>query len=426
MNQPLKPYEFSSKTQDNQIFCQQLTQLEQKLEVCQSERNQYIEKKAELQRQEQQFYVVFQHLSHFVCLLEPDGRITEINQVALNSTGLTAEVAIGRPFWLLPCWTIALDTRVKLRAAIARAAAGETICHEIQALSPGASETWLDFSFRPIHDERGQIAFLLVEGQGVTQRKQAEQSSQERAKELSYLNALLTRTTALVEKRNQELDQFAYIASHDLKAPLRAIANLSEWIEEDLQEQFQLPEENKHQLLLLRGRVQRMEALINGLLEYSRIGRTQATAETVSVQALLDEVLDLLDPPASFVIAIEPNLPTLTTKQILLKQVFANLINNAIKHHNRSEGKIIISVQDREKWYEFAVADDGPGIAAEYHDKIFAIFQTLEARDTKESTGVGLSIVKKIVETEGGTVRLESQLNAGATFYFTWPKQVVC
>ncbi|MGC8712628.1 MAG: sensor histidine kinase, partial [Leptodesmis sp.] len=139
----------------------------------------------------------------------------------------------------------------------------------------------------------------------------------------------MTQTNATLEDRNRELEQFAYVASHDLKAPLRAIANLSEWIEEDLQDQ--LPAENQHQMKLLRGRVLRMEALINGLLDYSRAGRKQVEVELVSVKALLAEVIDSLAPPDNFMIEITPNMPVLNTKRILLRQVFANLISNAIK-----------------------------------------------------------------------------------------------
>ena len=254
----------------------------------------------------------------------------------------------------------------------------------------------------------------------ITDRKQSEMELQERADELSQVNHLLTRTSALLEERNRELDQFAYVTSHDLKAPLRAIANLSEWIEDDLA--GTLPAENQRQMELLRGRVYRMESLIDGLLQYSRVGRTQVETETVSVQTLLTEIVDSIDPPETFTVAIGEGMPTLQAKSLLLRQVFANLIGNAIKHHPRSDGQMNVMVQDQGLFYEFAVSDDGRGIAAEHHDKIFNIFHTLEARDTKESTGIGLSIVKKIVETEGGSIRVESQVGDGTTFRFTWLK----
>ncbi len=224
---------------------------------------------------------------------------------------------------------------------------------------------------------------------------------------------------ANLEKINKELDQFAYVVSHDLKAPLRAISHLSEWLEEDLAEI--ISNENKRNLGLLRGRVQRMEDLINGILQYSRIGRSQTPLELVDSGKLVEEIIMDLDLPKTFCFDIQINLPILVTAKILLKQVFANLIGNSVKYHNRLNGNIGIGVREREDFfYEFFVSDDGPGIDPKYHAKIFVIFQTLEARDKVESTGVGLAIVKKIVESQGGKVWVESEVGKGSTFYFTW------
>jgi PAS domain S-box-containing protein len=256
--------------------------------------------------------------------------------------------------------------------------------------------------------------------QDITERQTAEKKLKSRAAELARLNLILASTNAMLKDRNRELDQFAYVTSHDLKAPLRAIANLSEWIEEDLRDQ--LTGETQTQMQLLRSRVHRMEALINGLLEYSRVGRMHLPTETVDVNALLREVLEMLSPPPTFTIDIAPDLPVLNTRRMLLKQVFSNLIDNAIKYHPRPSGRVTITVQAQGDWYEFAVHDDGQGIDPHYHEKIFVIFQTLQARDAYESTGVGLSIVKKIVEAEGGIIQLESQIGQGTIFRFTWPK----
>jgi len=266
-------------------------------------------------------------------------------------------------------------------------------------------------------DDRRLLAII----RDMTDVQATQEKLQSRADALTQLTTMFAQTNITLGDRNRELEQFAYVASHDLKAPLRAIANLSEWIEEDLQ--GQLAPENQRQMTLLRGRVHRMEALINGLLEYSRVGRTKAPLEQISVKVLLEEIIDSLAPPATFTIAIAPNLPTFTTKVLLLRQVFTNLISNAIKHHDRPNGHITISVQELDEFYEFSVADDGPGIDPNYHSKVFVIFQTLEARDTKESTGIGLAIVKRIVEAEGGSIRIDSQEGSGATFRFTWLKQ---
>lgn len=249
--------------------------------------------------------------------------------------------------------------------------------------------------------------------ENITERKRREE-------DLLTANILLTETMALLEHRNQELDQFAYVASHDLKAPLRAIANLATWIEEDIG--ALLPPENKDQFDLLKSRVSRMEGLINGLLAYSRVGRISPHSEQVDVQKMLTGIVGSLLPKDEFTVEIGPNMPTIRTQKILLSQVFLNLISNAIDHHNRSDGHIEVSVQSLKDAYEFTISDDGPGIEADYHDKIFAIFQTLKARDDFESTGIGLSIVRKILTEVGGSISIESALGEGTTFRFTWPK----
>lgn len=253
---------------------------------------------------------------------------------------------------------------------------------------------------------------LISISRDIRERKQAEQALRDRA-------AQLMRLTRELERSNRELDQFAYVTSHDLKAPLRGIANLSHWLAEDLAEV--LTEDTRHQMALLQGRVQRMNALIDGILEYSRVGRLNQEMERVEVGALLAEIVDMLDPTPPFIITIAPDMPTLLTEQMPLQQVFMNLLGNALKHHDRPDGQIRVGVELREGFYEFSVTDDGPGISPRYHEKIFLIFQTLHARDQVEGTGVGLALVKKIVEQHGGTITVESEEGHGATFRFTWP-----
>jgi PAS domain S-box-containing protein len=225
---------------------------------------------------------------------------------------------------------------------------------------------------------------------------------------------------AALAERNNELDSFVHTVSHDLKAPLRAISNLSVWIEEDLE--GQLPPDNQQQFQLLRARVKRMESMVDNLLLYARSGRQEAHLETFNLTELLSEIIDSIAPPESFRIEIEPPLPTLTTKRLFLSQVFANLISNAVKHHTSVMGNLHISAIEHPDCHEFIIKDDGPGIAPEHHEQVFAIFQTLKGKDNSDSTGIGLAIVKKIVETEAGTIRLESRLGQGTTFYVTWPK----
>jgi signal transduction histidine kinase len=165
-----------------------------------------------------------------------------------------------------------------------------------------------------------------------------------------------------------------------------------------------------------------MEAIVNGLLDYARVGRLDDPSESVEMSQLLAEIVDSLAPPPTFKIEIAPNLPTLHTKRLFLSQVLTNLISNGIKHHDRVDGTIHITIVERSDVYEFAIADDGPGIPPEQHERVFKIFQAMNPQNRPDSTGIGLAIVKKIVEAEGGTIHIESQLGRGTTFYFTWPK----
>ena len=269
-----------------------------------------------------------------------------------------------------------------------------------------------------VYDQQGELLYLIVVIQDITKRNQALLSLEYQKDSLLRANLKLKHAMQDLEQRNAELDQFAYVTSHDLKAPLRAIANLATWIEEDLD--GQLPAENAEQLALLKNRVHRMEGLINGLLAYSRVGRTHQSSEQVDVAELLEAVVDSL-PANDFTIAIAPNMPQLQTKRLPLFHVFSNLIDNAIKHHHHQRGRIDISAKDLGSLYQFTVADDGPGIEPVFHEKVFTIFQTLRSRDDLESTGIGLSIVKKTVLAEGGDIQILSPKEGGTAFQFTWP-----
>jgi GAF domain-containing protein/two-component sensor histidine kinase len=223
-----------------------------------------------------------------------------------------------------------------------------------------------------------------------------------------------------LDESNKELDQFAYVTSHDLKAPLRGISTVSQWLEEDLGEA--LTDTTREQLGLLRSRVQRMEGLINGILAYSRAGRVRSKPELVATDKLIAEVIELCAGPPDARVEVAPGMPELRSERVPLEQVFLNLIGNAFKHARRADPHVRIGVREVGDDFRFSVSDNGPGIAPEFHERIWGIFQTLEPRDSIEGTGIGLSVVKKIVESKGGRVWVESQEGAGAAFHFTWPK----
>ena len=224
-----------------------------------------------------------------------------------------------------------------------------------------------------------------------------------------------------LERSNRDLDQFAYVASHDLKAPLRAIATLAGWIEEDLEPV--ITAESREQLQLMQNRVQRMDGLIDGILQYSRVGRLETEGEEVDIGAMLKELVEVLSPPKGMKVVIADGMPTFITKRLRLEQVFLNLISNAIKYHDHpTTGKIEIGLDDAGADYQFSVQDDGPGIDPRHHERVFLMFQTLAPRDKVESTGLGLSLVTKLVEEEGGRAWVESEVGQGACFLFTWPK----
>jgi signal transduction histidine kinase len=272
----------------------------------------------------------------------------------------------------------------------------------------GRQDRILDLTVQPLKDDDGVVFGLMSHAVDVTDHVTTR-------KQLGDLAEAL-------ERSNRELDSFAYAASHDLRAPLRGIANLAQWIEEDLLASEQIKPETREMLELMRGRMHRMENLIEGLLQYSRAGRVHQKPEAVDVGELVRGVVDLLSPPEGMSVAIARDLPSITTERLLLQQVFQNLIGNAIKHASRDDAEIVVTAKRVGPFYEFAVSDNGPGIAPEFHDRIWGIFQTLEARDRVEGAGIGLALVKKIVEAQSGRVWVDSTLGAGATFKFLWRK----
>jgi signal transduction histidine kinase len=274
-------------------------------------------------------------------------------------------------------------------------------------------EGFLNIIYQPLRDAGDEIYGVMIHIVDVTSMVEALQAAEARREEMD-------RMAQDVARINRELDQFAYVASHDLKAPLRGIASLAQWIEEDLGPK--LDAESRKHLELLQVRVHRMQALIEGILKYSRAGRLRDKLETVNVRDLLAESLELLSPPPEASIIIAGEMPTIETERPALQQVFMNLIDNAIRHSKRKDPRVEVAVREQENFYQFSVADNGPGIPAAFHERIWETFQTLEPRDKVEGTGIGLALVRKHVVGRGGRTWLESREGHGSTFFFLWPK----
>lgn len=256
-----------------------------------------------------------------------------------------------------------------------------------------------------LRDDRGMAVKVYGVNLDITARKKAEKQQQKLVRDLSLINA--------------ELNSFTYVASHDLKSPLRGVDQLAGWILEDLADNLS-PVTRKH-LELMQNRIHRMEKLLDDLLEYSRAGRSNADNVQVDTELMVRDILDFIGPSKQVNLIFQSPMPVLVTKKVPLDAVFRNLINNAIKHHPAEHVDIYLSCRQLGEFYEFAVGDNGAGIAPEHQGKIFHMFQTLKSRDLVEGSGIGLALVKKLVEGLGGCIRVESDGCSGTWFYFTWP-----
>jgi PAS domain S-box-containing protein len=241
----------------------------------------------------------------------------------------------------------------------------------------------------------------------ITKQKEAEQVVREYYK--------------VLEKTNKELEQLSYITSHDLKAPLRSIGSLIMMMKEDMESGEATSKDIDNYFNLMTKRTNRMYSLINGILEYSSIGRGKEDVGLIVLDQLLNEVIETVI-PENFEIIKQVNFPSIHFNKIQLYQVFQNLISNAVKYNDKPVGKIELSWKDEGDKYYFEIKDNGPGIDPKYHVKVFEVFQMLQARDKVESTGIGLSIVKKIIERANGSITINSNVQEGVAFCFELPK----
>jgi PAS domain S-box-containing protein len=355
-----------------------------------------------VKRSEERFRLLAEGVPNHLLFLDPELRIVFANDVFLEAAGWRARNVIG-----LHISEIMGPERYLTRQPFyERALAGETVSYESTG-AIGNESGYFSFSYRPSFDEAGKVRGIFSMATDISARRKVEL-------ELEAKQAELLRS-------NKDLEQFAYVASHDLKAPLRAIELLVQWITEGLGGyDTNNVQEN---LGLLAKRTQRLNRLLDDLLAYSRAGRKVGAHRMTDTHALVHDVIQLLNPPPTISVSVQGQLPKFGTHSTPLEQVLRNLISNAIKHHPGPQGRVVVSCQEQGDQYVFAVEDDGEGIPAQYAERVFEMFQTLKSRDQVEGSGMGLAIVSRIVQWQRGRVWFEPAPGGrGTVFKFQWKK----
>ena len=263
---------------------------------------------------------------------------------------------------------------------------------------------WIEISPSIVYDEKGKPTFT----QGVL-RDITDRLTIQKEKELLLKN---------LKKSNQELNDFAHVVSHDLKAPLRSMNALVSWLQEDCLE-LSDDENIKGNFELLLKKIDKMDHLINGILKYASIDKIEHPKKDIDLQEVVDIILDTIHIPENVKVIIPEKLPIAEGDKFRLHQLFQNLISNAVKYADKDNGEVSITYETKKDFWEFQISDNGKGIPKKYHKKVFGIFETLD--DHQNSTGIGLSIVKKIIDLFDGTIWVSSIEGEGATFHFTLP-----
>jgi PAS domain S-box-containing protein len=344
-----------------------------------------------------------------IMLVDNEFRIVQANNSASRFFGKPLGTLLGQTTHKLLYETELPPDNCPLK--IAR----QTNKHEEKELYLSQKNVWIVVSADPVMDDNGDTAYFVYILRDITYRKKSEET-------LAKLNHDLGKTVRDLETSNQEHRSFAHIIAHDLKSPLRGIGTVADRLIRNYSDK--LDKEGTDQLRLLIIRARRMSDFIDGILRYAEIGYVCEERHNVDVNALLTEIIGEIVIPDNIEIVIEPNMPVVLAEQLRLKQILQNLLSNAVKYIDKPKGLIKIGCTEENNFWKFSVADNGCGINEKYFEKIFEIFQTLVSRDKKESTGIGLTIVKKIVELYGGKVWLTSKTGEGSTFFFTLPKTI--
>ena len=253
-----------------------------------------------------------------------------------------------------------------------------------------------------VRDEAGNPLYMVSQIADVSEQKSVE---------------------AGLRRSNEDLEQFAHVVSHDLRAPLRAIRSLVGWIADDLTGESALPPEVAKNIDLLLDRTDRLDALIEGILQYSRVGQESHSAAEIDAARLIEDTWALVGPPASVGLQLDCAVSTIRAAEVPLSLVLRNLLDNAVKHNDRPNGTVAVTVSEDKRAYRFDVADDGPGIPPEQRERIFRIFETLQPKDATGTFGVGLALVGKTISQAGGSIEvLDNPTGRGTLFRVKWPK----
>ncbi|MGZ7209288.1 MAG: PAS domain-containing sensor histidine kinase [Methanobacterium sp.] len=314
--------------------------------------------------------------------------------------------------------------------AVPRALRGEIVSNAEYILrrKDTGEKWWGSYSFGPIRDNEGKIIGSVVVGRDITKIKKAEKELRDAhdtlEEQVKERTSELSEAIMDLERSNTELQQFAYAASHDLQEPLRTIASFTQLLERRYKGKLDSDADEFMDYIVDAAR--RMQNQIKGLLRYSRVTSGGEEFRLINTKEIVKETIDdfKLSIKENEAVITCDNLPDVCADERLLTQVFQNLIGNAIKYRKPEESPLIhISARkDEEKSeYVFSVSDNGIGIDSQYFDRIFMIFQRLHTREKYEGTGIGLAIVKKIIDRHGGHIWVESESGKGSTFYFTIP-----
>jgi PAS domain S-box-containing protein len=337
-----------------------------------------------------------------VIYIQADGSVGFANRAFRKANRVADTPVDGRPVETL----LSSEENDNGRAAFMQCLLeGRRVFREGPSAVPGAPVRHCRYVYEPVRSAAGEVLGVCVTVVDLTDIKNAEAALRESHSEL--------------QRSNRDLEQFAYVASHDLKAPLRSIEVLISWLSEDLAgyEQGDVQEN----IGLLKSRTSRLSRLLDDLLAYSRAGRRVGEICTVDTAELVDGIWSMIAPAQGFELHIGGELPTLTTFRGPLDQVLRNLMSNAVKHHPGPKGRITVSAEPHDGHYVFSVADDGAGIPGEYRERIYQMFQTLQPRDDVEGSGMGLAIVNRVVEWQGGRLWHEpAATGTGTVFKFEW------